>query len=217
MGDMSNAAGVNPTLTLVANSIPCSRGRLQRGEPGAAGPGQRRPRPPLAEPHHVDRRRRQEVLEMRLRLPDIATKPQPAPSDRLFMRALDPGTRRVPMAELLGRLLAPGRLQRLVVLTRLQPDDPWLLLRPRALRPGWTRRAILAGEPRLEDHAVLRIRVGKPGDALLARRASHHTPVPVHREAPLVEALAGTCLPAGVLGHRADDRHAVLALAGDED
>ena len=67
--------GVDPTVTLVANSIPYSRGRLQRRESRAAGPRQRRPRPPLAEPHHVDRRRRQEVLKVRLRLTDIATPP----------------------------------------------------------------------------------------------------------------------------------------------
>src|SRR3954451_2995936 len=88
-------------LTLVANSIPFSRGRLQRGEARAAGPRQRRPRPPLAEPHHVDRRRRQQVLEMRLRLTDITTPPQPAPPVRLFMRPLDARPRRVPRPELL--------------------------------------------------------------------------------------------------------------------
>jgi hypothetical protein len=48
----------------MANSIPCSRGRLQRSESGAAGLGQRCPRPPFAEPHHVDRRCRQEVLKL---------------------------------------------------------------------------------------------------------------------------------------------------------
>src|SRR3954452_6605117 len=133
------------------------------------------------------------------------------------MRPLDARPGRVPRPELLGLLLAASRLQRLVPLARQQPDDPRLLLRLRALRPRRTRRAILAGEPRLEDHAVLWVRVREPGDALLALRASHHLTVPVHREAPLVEALAGTRLPAGILGHRADDRHAVLALAGHED
>src|SRR3954447_25528680 len=198
-------------LTLVANSIPYSRGRLQRGESRAAGPRQRRTRPPLAEPHQVDRRRRQQVLQMRLRLTDIPAPSQTAPPDRLFMSPLDPRSRRVPRPELLRPLLAAGRLQRLVLLTRQQPDDPRLLLRSRALRPRGTRRAILAGEPRLEDHAVLRVGVREPGDALLARRARHHLTVPVHREAPLAEARAGTRLPARVLGHRADDGHAVLA------
>src|SRR5512135_100908 len=158
------------------------------------------------EPYHVDRHRRQEVLEMRLHLPDRATLPQPAPPDRLFMRTLDPRPGRVPRPELVGLLLAAGRRQRLVMLTRLQPDDPRLLLRLRAPQPRRTRRAIPAREPRLEDHAVLRIRVGEPGDALFARRASHHSPVPVHHEAPLVEARAGTRLPAGALGHRASLR-----------
>src|SRR5512142_1778786 len=133
------------------------------------------------------------------------------------MRALNARPGRVPRPELFGRLPAAGPLQRLVMLTRLQPDDPWFLLRLRALRPERTRRAILPREARLEGHAVLRVGVGEPGDALFARRASHHLPVPVHHEAPLVEARAGTRLPAGILGHRADDGHAVLAPAGDED
>src|SRR3954462_4753832 len=180
--------GPAPTVTLVANSIPHSRGRLQRGESRATGPGQRRPRPPLAEPHHVERRRRQQVLQMRLRLTDIATPPQPAPTVRLFMRPFDARPGRVTRPELLRLLLAAGRLQRLVLLTRQQPDDPRLLLRPRALRPRRARGAILPREPRLEVHPVLRVRVRQPGDALLTRRASHHLTVPVHREASLVEA-----------------------------
>src|SRR4051812_50183214 len=105
------------------------------------------------------------------------------------MRPFNARPGRVPPAESLRLLLEAGRLQRLVLLTRQQPDDPRLLLRPRALRPRGTRRAILAREPRLEGHAVLRGGVRQPGEALLARRASHHAPVPVHREAPLVEAL----------------------------
>src|SRR5512135_2439310 len=133
------------------------------------------------------------------------------------MRALNARPGRVPRPELFGRLTAAGPLQRLVMVTRLQTDDPWLLLRLRALRPERTRRAILPREARLEGHAVLRIRIGEPGDVLFARRASHHLPVPVHDKAPLVEARAGTRLPARVLGHRADDGHAVLAQTGDED
>src|SRR4051812_26874104 len=104
------------------------------------------------------------------------------------MSPLDPRTRRVPRPELLRPLPAPGRLQRLVLLTGQQPDDPRLLLRPRTLRPRGTRRAVLPREPRLEGHAVLRVRVREPGDTLLARRARHHLTVPVHHEAPLVEA-----------------------------
>src|SRR5512135_904041 len=133
------------------------------------------------------------------------------------MCPLNPRPRRVPRPELFGRLLATGSLKCLVMLPRLQPDDPRLLRRPRALRPRRTRRAILPREPRLENHTVLGIRVREPGDALLTRRASHHLPVPVHHEAPLVEPLAGAGLPTGILGYRTDDSHAILALALDQD
>jgi hypothetical protein len=57
------------------------------------------------------------MLEMRLRLTDIATLSQSAPSDRLLMCTLDARTRRVPRPELLGRLFTAGRLQCLVLLT----------------------------------------------------------------------------------------------------
>src|SRR5262245_35212987 len=70
------------------------------------------------------------------------------------MRPLDPGTGCILLAELLGRLPPAGRLERLVILARLQSDDPRFLLRLRALHPERTRRAILPREPRLEDHAV---------------------------------------------------------------
>jgi hypothetical protein len=160
------AGGVDPTVTLVANSIPYLRGRLQRGEAGAAGLRQRRPRPPITEPHHIDRRCRQEVLKVGLCLTDIATLSQPAPADRLLMRSLDARPGRVPRAELLSSLRAAGPLQRLVMLTRLQPDDPRLLHRLRALRPRRTRPAILTRKPCLENHAVLGIRVQEPRDAL---------------------------------------------------
>src|SRR3954451_1553835 len=98
------------------------------------------------------------------------------------MRPLDARTRRVPRPELLGPLLAAGRLKRLVLLARQQRDDPRLLLRPRALRPRRTRRAVLPREPRLERHALLRVGVRQPGEALLARRTSHHLTIPVPRE-----------------------------------
>src|SRR5262245_66214464 len=101
------------------------------------------------------------------------------------MCPLDPGTRRILPAELLGLLPPPRRLLRLVLLARQQPDDPGLLLRSRALSPERARRAILPREAGLEGHAALRIGVGQPGEALLARRAGHDLLRPVHREAPL--------------------------------
>src|SRR5262245_24517631 len=129
------------------------------------------------------------------------------------MRPLDPGTRRVLLAELLGLLPPSSCLQRLVLLARQQPDDSGLLLRFGALPPEWAWRAILPCEPRLEGHSTRRVRIGQPGDARLAGRAGNDLLLPVHREASLVEAFAGTGLPARVLGHRPDEGDAVLALA----
>src|SRR3954451_17862770 len=107
------------------------------------------------------------------------------------MRPFNTRPGRVPPAESLRLLLAAGRLQLLVLLTRQQPDDPRLLLRPRALFPERTRRAVRRLESRLEGHAAFAVRVRQPEDALLARRASHHLTLPVHHEAPLVGARAG--------------------------
>src|SRR4051794_37788107 len=103
------------------------------------------------------------------------------------------------------------------MLARLQPDAPRLQLRLRASGPERTRRAILPREPRLERHTILRIGVGQPGDALLARRAGHDPALPVHLETALVKARAGAGLPTGVLGHWAHDGHTVVALAVDQD
>ena len=144
--------GLDPTVTLVANSIPYSRGRLQRGESRAAGPANGLPahqsssrttliaaavrtccRWAFACPmyrHRLNPQRR------------IACSCVPSMPARAAYRDRNSS---VPCSP-------PGRLQRLVLLTRQQPDDPRLLLRPRALRPRRTRRAILAGEPRLEGH-----------------------------------------------------------------
>src|SRR5512135_3402528 len=152
LGDRLWHRGVDPTVTLVANSIPYSRGRLQCGESGAAGLGHRRPRPPVTEPHHVDRRCRQHMLQLRLGLAEVPALPQPTTADRLLMSPFNPGPGRVLRPELFSRLPAAGRLQCLVMFARLQTDDPRLLLRLRAPRPERTRRAILAGETRLEHH-----------------------------------------------------------------
>src|SRR5262245_60093419 len=133
------------------------------------------------------------------------------------MRALNTGPRRILSPELFGRLPAPRRLQSFVVLTRLQTDDAGLDLRLGASWAQRTRRAILAGEPRLERHAVLGVGVGQPGDALFARWAGHHLAFPVDDEVPLVEPVAGARLPAGIVGHRPDDRHVVFLLTVDED
>ena len=64
--------------------------------------------------------------------PDIAAFAQSAAADRLRVRAFDPGARGIISLELFRRLTPAGGVQRLVVLARLQPNDPWLVLGPGA-------------------------------------------------------------------------------------
>src|SRR5512135_301783 len=73
----------------------------------AAGSRWRSPRPPLTEPHQIDRHRRQNMLQVRLGLPDVPAPPQTATADRLGMGALDTGPRGILSPELLGRLPTP--------------------------------------------------------------------------------------------------------------
>src|SRR4051794_29614281 len=65
-----------------------------------------------------------------------------------------PARGRVARPELRRRLSLPGGVQRLVVLARLQADDPRLELGPGAAGAQRARRAVLPGEAGLEDHAV---------------------------------------------------------------
>src|SRR5215813_4162353 len=80
-----------------------------------------------------------------------------------------------------------SRLQRFILLTRLEPDDTGLLLGPGALRPVWTRRAVLPSKAGLPPHATLGRGVRVPGDALLAHGARHHLLVPVDQKLCLIE------------------------------
>src|ERR671910_627853 len=105
---------------------------------------------------------------MGLGKPNIARLPQATPTDALRVGTLDPCPRRILLAELFRHLPLTGLLQRLVRLTCLEPYDAWLLLGPGALRPAWTRRAVLAGKAHLPCHPILGIGVWEPGDTLLA-------------------------------------------------
>ena len=95
------------------------------------------------------------MLEMGLGEPHIARLPEATPADALRVGTLDPCSRRILPAELFRRLPLTGLLQRLVLLTRLEPYDAWLLFGPGALRPVRTRRAVLAGKAHLPPHATL--------------------------------------------------------------
>ena len=85
------------------------------------------------------------------------------------MRSLDTRTWSVPLPEFFGFLLLASHVQCFMMLPRLQPDDPRLLLRLRTAGTVWTRPAIIPGKPCLESDAILGVRIGQPGNALLAR------------------------------------------------
>lgn len=131
------------------------------------------------------------------------------------MRSLDARPGSVLLPKFFGFLPLASHAQRFMVFPRLQPDDPWLLLRFRATGTVWTRPAIIPGKPCLESDAILGVRIGQPGNALLARRACHHLVIPVHDETSLVEACTVAGLSTGVIGYGADDGHAVLDYGKD--
>ncbi|HMB02755.1 MAG TPA: hypothetical protein VKP69_03325 [Isosphaeraceae bacterium] len=88
---------------------PFSRGRLQGGDPRAAGPGRRWARPPLAEPHPIAGPGRQDLLPVGVGQADGRAPRHPPKPERWRRRALAPGPGRVVRPELLGRLPAPRR------------------------------------------------------------------------------------------------------------
>ena len=80
-----------------------------------------------------------------------------------------------------------------------------------------TRRAILAGKAHFPHHAVLRIGVREPREALLARGAGDHLALSIDQELRLIETLPGAGLPAGIVSHRPDDRDGMVTLTVDQD
>src|SRR6516165_12480456 len=132
------------------------------------------------------------------------------------MRTLDSRPSGILLAERCGFLMLSSQLQCFMARPSLQADDPRFLLRLRTAGTVGTRSAILAGESCLKGYAILWVGIGQPGNALLARRAGHHTALPVHDETSLVEACPVAGLPSGVIGHGTDDRHAMLTLAMHE-
>src|SRR4051794_29462751 len=122
-------------LTLVANSAALRGDRecgVEGGEAGAAGRRLGSPRPPVAEPDEIDGDGGHDVLQVRLGEAEVAGMAQAAAADGLLVGGLDAGARRVARAELGRRLPVPGGVQSLVVLARLQADDPRLELGPGA-------------------------------------------------------------------------------------
>src|SRR5512132_2476031 len=189
---------------------------MQGRKARAPGFGSRGVGPPRADPRQIDSDSRDDVLQARLGQADVAALPQVAPADRLTVGSLDAGPSGIVQAERRGALPFAGGLQCLLIVLCLQPDDARLALGFGAARPERTWCAVPAGESGLEHHAVLRISVWQPRDALLAGRAGHHLPVPLDDELRLVDAVLRAGLPTGVVGDRADNRDAVLARTVDQ-
>jgi hypothetical protein len=92
------------------------------------GFGVRPGRPPIVEPHQVDRRRSQDMLEACFGLPDVMALAQAAAPDGLLVRFLDTGTRSVLASEFCSFLSLASRAQRLMMLLRLQTNGARLQL-----------------------------------------------------------------------------------------
>jgi hypothetical protein len=75
--------GVDPTVILVANSLPTSGSVMQGSKARAPGFGSRGIGPPRADPRQIDSDSRDDVLQARLGQADVAALPQVAPADRL--------------------------------------------------------------------------------------------------------------------------------------
>jgi hypothetical protein len=79
-----------------------------------------------------------DVLEMGLGQPDIATPAQAASTDRLRTRAFDPGACGIILLELFRRLVSASGSQRRIIFARPQADDT--RLRPLSIRRIKLRR-----------------------------------------------------------------------------
>src|SRR5215210_3800881 len=101
---------------------------------------------------------------MRLGEPNIARLPQPTPADALRVGAFDARPWGILLVERDGGLPFAEVLEGLILLTRLQTDETRLLLGPRTVGSGWTRRTVLAGKTHLPHHAIFRVGIREPGD-----------------------------------------------------
>ena len=153
---------------------------------------------------------------MRLDQPHIARVPQATPAPTLRVGAFNARPWSILLVERFCRLPFSGVLECLIRLTRLESDEARLLLGPRTLCPVWTRRTVLAGKAHLPHHAILGLGVREPGEALLPQRAGDHLLVPVDQKLRFVKSGARPGLPAWVVGHRANERDPIRALALDQ-
>src|SRR5919202_781621 len=102
--------------------------------------------PPRVHPCHRERHGRQHVLQVRLRLPDIPTTPQPKRAHPLRQRSFHARPQRVLRLKLRRLLARPRRLQGRLLLLRAQREAPAPLPARRTLRLHGTPPALLVPE-----------------------------------------------------------------------
>lgn len=153
------------------------------------------------------------MLQMGSGLSDVACALETTPANALRMGTFDPCPRRILLTERVCGLPLTRGLQRLVLLPRLEAEETRFLLGSGTLRSLETGRTVFTRKAHFPCHAALRIRVGKPGNALLAHRAGDDLLLPIDQELRLIKAGASTRLPTRVIGDRANQGHAIAFAA----
>src|SRR5262249_258607 len=120
-GNFKTPVGPNPTLTLLANSLPRGDQRRKGGDIGICGLG-------MGEPGHdtfqIDADRNQNVLETSFRQAHVARPPEIKSPYPLRERAFNASPRRILGLEGGGRLIVVRRLQRFIVDLCADGDGP---------------------------------------------------------------------------------------------
>src|SRR5262249_21307220 len=154
--------------------------------------GKRGPFEPADEAEDIGRHGREELLQMRLAVPDVARSPHAGVARRLGKRAFHSAAGAIDVMELGCLLARPRRLEHLVALWReadrhAAPRHLGMRALP-AERTGLTGRL---GEPDLDNGLAFGIRAVMPGDAVLALWTGHDVVVPVDVELGDIEGARG--------------------------
>jgi hypothetical protein len=142
--------------------------------------------------------------------------PQVADSAPLRERAFDACPCRVHFLELLRSLVLPGGLERFMLGACAHGQHPRLARRMSALVAHRAGCAIRACEAHMHDGMTMPILARDPEHAFASLRAGGDVAVPVNHKGRHIKALVGFGLPAGVGGHRPDERDVVALLAGNQ-
>ena len=124
------------------------------------------PRSQLTDPHEVDRRRGQHMLEVGFRLPDVSRTAQPISAGPLGQRPLNARALGILVRIFRRGFACARRLQRAIVL--LTPHRNGAPFRPCAVHPVGTRLAIFPGKFDLH-HLIARIHPPLASSLMLVR------------------------------------------------